>query len=52
MIRHCQRQFPSLFLYVFRNNLRAIRLYQRMDFRITKEIGRTRFIMEWKNQDL
>ena len=52
VIRYCQRQTYPLFLYVFRKNTRAIRLYERMGFQITKEVGTTRYIMEWKNQDL
>ena len=51
VIRYCQARSRSLFLYVFRKNTRAIRLYERMGFRITKEVGTTRYIMEWKNQD-
>ena len=38
--------------YVFRENHGAIRLYSRMGFRVTREIGKTRYIMEWKTQDL
>ena len=52
VLKHCQRQSSSLFLYVFRRNHRAIALYSRMGFHITKEVGKTRYIMEWKNQDL
>ena len=51
MIRYCQALSPSLTLYVFRKNVRAIALYQRMGFQITKEAGKTRYIMEWKRQD-
>ena len=36
----------QLFFYVFKNNVDAIRLYERMGFRITKEIHNTRYIME------
>ena len=42
-----------LFLYVFRSNTGAIRLYQRLGFRITEEVSPTRFIMQYqrKRQD-
>jgi len=52
VIRYCQTQSPSVRLYVFRKNIRAIAFYARMGFRITEEVGTTRYIMEWKNQDL
>ena len=51
VIRYCQKCSPFLYLYVFRNNTRAIELYKRMGFQIAKEAGKTRYIMEWKNQD-
>ena len=51
VIRHCQSQSPALMLYVFRKNLRALALYRRLGFEITKEVGTTRYIMEWKNQN-
>ena len=51
VIRYCQRQSPALMLYVFRKNVGAIALYQRMGFQITKAVGKTRYIMEWKTQD-
>ena len=47
VIRYCQEHSPSLFLYVFRQNTRAVELYKRMGFQITKEVGKTRYIMEW-----
>ena len=52
VIRYCQDMSSSLFLYVFRKNIRAIKLYQRLGFQISKEVSKTRYIMEWKNQDL
>lgn len=36
----------NLFFFVFKGNINAIRLYERMGFRIVKEIHKTRFIME------
>ena len=51
VIQVCQSQSSSLFLYVFRKNQQAIALYTRMGFHVTKEVGTTRYIMEWKNQD-
>ena len=47
VIRHCQSSSPSLLLYVFRKNAGAVALYRRMGFRITKEVEKTRYIMEW-----
>ena len=52
VIRYCQQTSPALFLYVFKRNLRATELYRRLGFTITKDVGRTRCIMEWKNQNL
>ncbi len=51
VIRDCQTNSPSLFLFVFRKNTRAVSLYQKLGFQITKRVGQTRYIMEWKNQD-
>lgn len=51
VLRSCQEHSPYLFLYVFKENDRAIALYRRMGFHITKETGKTRYVMEWKNQD-
>ena len=50
ILEHCQHNASSLFLYVFRNNTGAIRLYQRCGFQISEEVGTTRLIMTWKNQ--
>ena len=52
VLKYCQSLSPVLTLYVFQENRGAIRLYSRMGFRITREIGKTRYIMEWKTQDL
>lgn len=35
-----------VFLYVFRKNTRAMALYKKLGFRIVKEVGKTRCIME------
>ena len=43
--KRCPARSPSLILYVFRRNVRAIALYERMGFRIVKEEGKTRYIM-------
>lgn len=51
VLRHCQSCCPSLMLYVFRKNIAAIRLYEKMGFAVTQAVGKTRYIMEWKNQD-
>lgn len=52
VVRFCQQQSPSLMLYVFRKNTRAIALYRKLGFIVTKDVSPTRAIMEWKNQDL
>ena len=39
-----------VFLYVFIKNTGAIRLYQRFGFRKIREIGTTRWIMEWNQE--
>jgi len=41
----------TVFLYVFRKNVRAIALYQRMGLRITESAGNTRFIMTKTAED-
>lgn len=52
VLRKCRHDAKdTLFLYVFRENTGAIRLYQRLGFQITKEVGATRYIMEYKKQD-
>ena len=50
ILRKCQGACPSLFLYVFKQNAGAIRLYRRMGFRIAEEVSATRCIMKYKNQ--
>lgn len=49
VIRFCveqsRRAGKDIFLYVFRENRRAISLYGRMGFRIGKTVGKTRLIM-------
>lgn len=50
VLQKCQGEMSPLFLYVFRKNTHAIRLYKKLGFRITKEVGRTRYIMEYENQ--
>ena len=49
VIRFCMEQSrqagKGIFLYVFRENRRAISLYGRMGFRIWKTVGKTRLIM-------
>ena len=51
ILRRCMEMTQTpLFLYVFRRNTDAIRLYERLGFRITKEVGQTRYIMEYAKQ--
>ena len=38
----------NLYLYVFKRNTRAIRLYEKHGFRVTQYVGGTRCIMEFK----
>ena len=42
-----QEASGNLFFYVFRANHKAIALYQRMGFSVCKEVGKTRYIMEY-----
>lgn len=50
-LRKCQREAAGpIFLYVFRKNIWAIALYERLGFQIVKEIGTTRYIMEYEPQ--
>lgn len=50
VLQKCQQEAAPLFLYVFRRNTRALALYRRLGFKIVKEVGKTRYIMEYKNQ--
>ena len=46
VISRCVEQTTvPIFLYVFRTNSGAIKLYERMGFYIAEEVGNTRFIM-------
>ena len=47
VLQKCLKSCTPIFLYVFRRNTRAIRLYERLEFRIVKEVGTTRYIMEY-----
>ena len=47
VLKYCKEHSNNnMFFYVFRRNQDAIRLYERMGFRIVKEVGTTRYIME------
>ena len=49
-VRYCQKEADkTLFLYVFKENAGALKLYQRLGFRITKEVRTTAYIMEYEN---
>lgn len=52
IIRHCQAQSEDpLFLYVFKDNTGALRLYKRLGFEIVREARKTAYVMEFKKQD-
>ncbi|MGM9618552.1 MAG: GNAT family N-acetyltransferase [Oscillospiraceae bacterium] len=42
----CAQARGPVFLYVFKKNCRAVALYEKMGFRVTREAGGTRYIME------
>ena len=51
ILRYCQQQAPDrLFLYVFKENTGALRLYTRLGFEIVKEVRKTAYVMEYKRQ--
>lgn len=51
ILKKCQAEATvPIFLYVFRRNTRAQALYERMGFQIVKQVGSTRYIMEYQNQ--
>ena len=51
ILRKCQDEVPTpLFLYVFQKNTGAIRLYEKLGFRITQQVGTSRYIMEYQKQ--
>ena len=46
VLRNCmEATHKPLFLYVFKRNLGAIKLYLRMGFSISEEVGNTRYIL-------
>jgi ribosomal protein S18 acetylase RimI-like enzyme len=46
VLRRCMEQTDKpIVLYVFRENVRAVALYRRMGWQVTREVGKTRFIM-------
>ena len=48
VLRKCLSEADCpVFLYVFAKNTGAIRLYQRFGFEKIREVGTTRWIMEW-----
>ena len=47
-IEQANQKQKILFLYVFRENEGAIRLYERNGFAITAKAGNSRWIMEWR----
>ena len=51
ILKKCQACSPALFLYVFRRNVRAVALYERLGFRVIKAAGNTRYIMKYERQE-
>lgn len=52
VLKKCQAETPlPIFLYVFRRNIQALSLYERLGFQTVKEVGSTRYIMEYQKQD-
>lgn len=46
ILKRCIAESPkNMYLYVFRNNIRAIDFYKRFGFTVQKSIGSTRFVM-------
>lgn len=51
IIQKCMEESNStIFLYVFAKNVRAIALYEKLGFKIVKNIKDTRYIMERKKE--
>lgn len=51
IVRYCQQQAEdTLFLYVFKENTGALRLYKRLGFCIVREVRKTAYVMEYKKQ--
>ena len=47
MLERCFAEAEGpIFLYVFMRNTGAVRLYERMGFRVREKVGETRYIME------
>lgn len=47
VLKKCiQETNKNIFLYVFKKNINAIRLYERFEFKIIKNIQNSRYIME------
>ena len=46
ILKRCISESPTdMYLYVFRNNIRAIAFYERFGFTVRKSVGNTRFVM-------
>lgn len=51
IVRYCQEQAEdTLFLYVFKENTGALRLYKRLGFEVVTEARNTAYVMEYKKQ--
>ena len=51
VLKDCLRESDGkLFFYVFKENTGALRLYERLGFRIVKEARETAYIMEYEKQ--
>lgn len=51
IINKILNEYDDVFIYVFKKNINAIRLYERMGFRKTKDI-KTRIIMEYHKRKM
>lgn len=46
VLEYLVKKYDRMFLYVFKDNVGAISLYERYGFKVSKEVGSTRLIME------
>ena len=46
VLEYIVKKYDRIFLYVFKENIGAISLYEKYGFKVVKEVGTTRLIME------